>query len=315
MNSKEKAYFIKRKKTENNALQYLYCKTFTDYLQSKNLIPHSIERYARQTERYKSWLLEHRDITPENAKKRDLLDYLLYLQEKCNVSGRTRQCILGVLRHYYNFLRQAGEVEVNPANHINLRGTGKKVLIEILTPEEMNELLDNYYFLMVKPASDECRHFRLRNHLILSLCVYQGLTRMQIQNLTLDDLDMHRATITVQAGHKSNGRTLPLHASQTGIIYDYLHNDNAGMLCGRENGKVISTMPDLQELFRTVKEIYPKFINFKQLRASIITCWIQTEGLRKAQYKAGHRYISSTEEYLANDLESLKEDINRYHPM
>jgi len=30
---------------------------------------------------------------------------------------------------------------------------------------------------------------------------------------------------------------------------------------------------------------------------------------------AGHRFISSTEAYLINDLEDLQEDINKYHPI
>ena len=83
----------------------------------------------------------------------------------------------------------------------------------------------------------------------------------------------------------------------------------------KENGNLINSVPDLQKLIASTKKIYPKFTDFKQLRASIITHWIQTEGLRKAQYKAGHKYISSTEEYIANDFESLKNDINRFHPL
>lgn len=36
---------------------------------------------------------------------------------------------------------------------------------------------------------------------------------------------------------------------------------------------------------------------------------------REVQYRAGHRYVSSTENYLVNDLEDLQEDINKYHPI
>jgi integrase/recombinase XerD len=30
---------------------------------------------------------------------------------------------------------------------------------------------------------------------------------------------------------------------------------------------------------------------------------------------AGHRYVSSTEAYLVNDMDDLQEDINKYHPI
>lgn len=52
----------------------------------------------------------------------------------------------------------------------------------------------------------------------------------------------------------------------------------------------------------------------EQLRASVITQWIKLYNLRKVQVMAGHRYISSTEAYKANNLDDLKEDIKNYHP-
>jgi len=53
----------------------------------------------------------------------------------------------------------------------------------------------------------------------------------------------------------------------------------------------------------------------KQIRASVITNWLKNYNLREAQYFAGHRYVSSTENYLINNLEDLQEDINKYHPI
>ena len=307
MNSK------KHKQTKEITQQGTYYQTFTAYLQSQNIQPKYIKLYEKQTERYKKWLLAHRDITPDNAQKKDLLDFLQYLQEKRNLSSRTRQQFLGILRHYYTFLCQREEVETNPANSIKLRGTRKKGLPKILSLDQMNDLLDRFYLLKVKPAPDEYRHIYQRNYLILSLCAYQGITRSQLETLTIDDVDLHKATLTVPQGHKSNARTLPLQASQMGIFYEYLNH--ARPLFAKENGKLINSNPEYQKLLTSTKKVYPKFTDLKQLRASIITYWLQTDGLRKAQYKAGHRYISSTEEYLANDLESLKDDIDKFHPI
>ncbi|MGB3342779.1 MAG: hypothetical protein WBA61_02595 [Aequorivita sp.] len=49
--------------------------------------------------------------------------------------------------------------------------------------------------------------------------------------------------------------------------------------------------------------------------ASVITIWLGQYNLRKVQYLAGHRYISSTERYLQNDLENLHEMVNNFHPI
>ena len=55
--------------------------------------------------------------------------------------------------------------------------------------------------------------------------------------------------------------------------------------------------------------------NIKQIRASVITNWLGQYNLRKVQYLAGHRYISSTERYLQDDLENLHEIVNNFHPI
>jgi site-specific recombinase XerC len=58
-----------------------------------------------------------------------------------------------------------------------------------------------------------------------------------------------------------------------------------------------------------------KIKNLQQIRASVITHWLKLYNLRQVQYMAGHRFVSSTEAYMVNDLEGLLEDINKFHPM
>jgi integrase/recombinase XerD len=45
----------------------------------------------------------------------------------------------------------------------------------------------------------------------------------------------------------------------------------------------------------------------------VITAWIKQHGLRKAQYMAGHRYVSSTERYNEDKLEELKKEVNMHY--
>lgn len=330
MNSKEKAYFKAKNKVKQaitpkggQADEKGYYKDFTAYLQGRNIMDKNIKRYALQVEHFTNWLHTHKGKQPETCQKKDVLDFLHYLQEKRQLSASTRQHLLGMLRHYYTFLYQSGQTQTNPTLLIKLRGTKKKLLKKILSTEELDELLDTHYELKVRHAKEgktnhkgqfqSSKHIQQRNHLILSLFVYQGLKRAELLSLTLDDIDLQKATIKVNPQPKTNARTLPLQAVQIGIFYEYLQQSRP--LFPKENGLLINSKPELQKMMTDLRKLYPKFTDFLQLRSSIITHWIQTEGLRKAQYKAGHRYISSTEEYLANDLESLKDDINRFHPL
>lgn len=70
----------------------------------------------------------------------------------------------------------------------------------------------------------------------------------------------------------------------------------------------------MNKLLGQVTKLEPKVKTLRQRRASEITHWIKTQNLREAQYRAGHRYVSSTEAYQINDLEGLAEDVERFHP-
>lgn len=69
------------------------------------------------------------------------------------------------------------------------------------------------------------------------------------------------------------------------------------------------------ELNKKLKKYNNKVDSVKQIRPSVITLWFGQYNLRKVEYLAGHRYISSTERYLQDDLENLHEIVNNFHPI
>lgn len=69
------------------------------------------------------------------------------------------------------------------------------------------------------------------------------------------------------------------------------------------------------QIIKKLKKHNQKAGNIKQIRASVITNWLVQYNLRKVQYLAGHRYISSTERYLQDDVENLHEIVNNFHPI
>ena len=71
----------------------------------------------------------------------------------------------------------------------------------------------------------------------------------------------------------------------------------------------------MQKLVKSIQQIAPKIKDIQQIRSSVITNWLKVHNLRKAQYLAGHRYVSSTEAYQLNNIEELTEDIKKYHPI
>src|SRR5690606_29093962 len=68
-------------------------------------------------------------------------------------------------------------------------------------------------------------------------------------------------------------------------------------------------------IIKRLKSINQKAGNINHLRASVIVNWLKQYNIRKVQYLAGHKYISSTESYKQNNLESLQEAVNEFHPL
>jgi len=68
-------------------------------------------------------------------------------------------------------------------------------------------------------------------------------------------------------------------------------------------------------LLKRLKRLNKKVASANQLKASVIVHWLKLYNLRQVQYMAGHRYVSSTESFLVNEMDGMIEDIEKYHPI
>ena len=310
-------------------------KEFTAYLESKGLAQVTQEEYILNIGRFFSKVRKE-DI---QVTKPDILKYLEYLKNK-GLQNITRSNHLIALNHYFTFLYQTEQITANPCLLLKIRGKNKKKLHKIYTPEELDGLFDAYYQLFVR-GYDDSRHrhegqrqysvlYRERNALITSILFNQGTGTTEIERIETGDIDLIKATIKIRGGKRLKERTLPLKATQIGLCLNYLQNIRPQLTeyQTKESEKLFLPLPAISykktendmnrnvftPLAAQIKSIDRQFINFTQIRASIITFWIKTQGLRKAQRLAGHSAITTTEKYVSNDLENLIEDINKLHP-
>lgn len=294
---------------------------FEQYLQQKGIIPKTIARHEREVKKYENWLQNKHNRTPENATKKDLLNYLQHIKETRNLANATQSHILCKLKNYYSYL--AKEYGTNNITHfIKIRGTNRKYLRQLFTPDELELLCDAYYYYTqeYEPTKNELYHYPDRKKLLqgryiaLTLMAYQGLKTGEITTLTQTDFNLRKATVQIHAGRTGAARTLPLDASQIGVIMQYYADGEDTVLIPNENhfGRLSDT---LKELTLKPTANITKFKDFKQIRASKIVHWLKLYGLRKAQYLAGHKNINSTEKYLANNVETLQNELDNFHPL
>lgn len=261
--------------------------------------------------------------------KADILNYLEYLKKGRKQQNQSRRIHLQALQLYFTCLHHNEIIAKNPCSLLKLRGTKRKRLHQTFTAEELTQIFDNYYTEFIS-SQENTALSKQRNAAMLSVLLHQGVTTREIDQIQKEDLDLIKATIKIRGGKRSNARSIPLKAEQIGLLMHYNLNTRSQLvnLSAIESKKLFLPLPEqlnkptttdnlmntFRELRKQVRTIEPSFTNFKQTRASVITIWLKTVGLRKTQYLAGHRNINSTEEYQSNNIEELSKDIKQLHP-
>jgi len=309
-------------------------KGFIKYMENKGFARRTKEGHLQTLNMFFNWVKQE-DV---QVRKTDVLRYLEHLKNR-GLQNVSRKHQLTALNHYFTFLRKDGQTADNPCQFLKIRGTNKRTLYKIYSPEELDALFDAYYQLFVRGYDDSRqrhglqRHYsalsKERNALMLSLLIYQGVITPEIDRMKVNDLDLIRATVQIRGGKHCADRILPLKATQIGLFMNYLQNirPQFAEYHAEEHDRLFLPLVTTDKkhidnrkiyiydvLAKQLRQIDKRFLNYTQIRASVITCWLKTHGLRKAQYMAGHRNISTTEAYLPNNMDNLTDDINKLHP-
>lgn len=299
---------------------------FIDYLLFKGFSSSTIKSYSRDVICFEEWLNKE-NVSLETVSYADVLHYIQ--GKKKHVKQRTLSTAVNSLKHYFNFLSNHGVVSENPTQNISIKGIRRKKLYNILSKQELEELYHNFTFTEDEKQTKQNWYkaskltFK-RNKVILGLLIYQGLNTSELKDLTTNDLKLREGKIYIAGSRRSNERELTLEALQIMDLMEYTLKDRIELLkefkkesnhliisAGKGEG-INNTMAMLME---KLKDLNPNIENVKQIRTSVITHWLKTHNLRQVQHMAGHRYVSSTEAYLINDLEDLLEDITKFHPI
>ena len=296
-------------------------RSFEAYLKEQSFGSKSIARRMLVIKMYWQWLKKE-NLEAEEVNYNDLMLYMKQ-EGRRGITQRTIQSYMGVIKHYYEYLLQEGKIDLNPATDIAIKGVKRKTLY---TPIQTHELHRIYHAFPDLSLKDQ------RNKVMLGLLIYQALRTEELAKLEVGDVNLKEGVIDVKGSRKSNGRKMRLESHQVMGMYNYTLQVRSELLQLKpkrnyqkrketdrlfigDGGSTRHFSNYITQLMIKVKEINPHIINAKQLRALVITKWLKMYNLREVQYLAGHRYISSTESYLENDIEGLQEEVQQYHPL
>lgn len=292
--------------------------TFKTYLQKERHSNNSIERYLRRLKNYNSWC-KKRGINDTQIDYKTLLKYIKYLQSKDWKAESVNNQIRGI-SYYFEYLIAVGFRLDNPAEDVKVKREHTKVLSNLLSSEELEDL---YYSFETENSKDF--YFTAtakRNKVIVGLIVYQALNSTTLAKLQIEHLALYKGKIYIPSTPKSNSRTLTLKSWQVIEMMEYineyrpkiqkhinLYNEILFPLNTNQFNSILGSVT------KKLKRINHKVINTNQLRSSVITSWLNIYNIREVQEMCGHKYIGSTERYKQDNLENLQEAIKAFHPL
>jgi len=253
------------------------------------------------------------------------MQYISHLKDK-GLLQRSIDHELHAINHYYKFLQQQGLVRDNPVPFIKIQGIIKQTLHAILKKEQLEEIYKSYRLSeeagIRRLPIQELRH--KRNKVMLGFMLFQGMTITDLELLDIQDVKLTEGKIYIPGSKMYAARELPLEAAQIVSLIEYVQVTRKELIQYSNkhttkliisSGKSIKLTNTLTELMEQVRIRNDFVVNAKQIRASVIVHWLQEHGLRKAQYKAGHKYISATEAYKVYITGELAENIEQFHPL
>ncbi len=300
---------------------------FKEWLLLKRYSPNTIETTVRTVEYFRRWAEQDNIGDLSEICYQDAMMFMQW-SSKHGASQKTVGNYLSHIRKFYSFLISEGEARENPVAHIKVQGIKRKVYYDVLNTDELHNLYHAYPVTIEhepgKNIPPQAKNIlsRRRNKVILGLLVYQGLRVEELATLSVQDLQLRDGKITIHRQRRTAARTMRLESHQVYELMDYIHTVRSEFLREHEATDKLFLQRDQGDNFYGITSMMLKHLrklnkrvkNFDQLRASVITAWLKQYDLRRVQYLAGHKYVSSTEDYKAVLIDELQEDIKRFHP-
>ena len=288
---------------------------FINYLiEQEKQSPRSVAEHIKNLQRFNKWAKEQHYTNIDELTYIEILNYI----QNDKARGLKPQSInqqLNSIKKYYEYLKHIGLLDKNPTKKIILKGIVKTITQNILSYTELEQLYNDYLKLTPEIKNNPLTPYvKQKNNVLLGLMIWQGAISGELKKITLEHVNLNEGCIYIPKTRRGAGRELKLYPNQILQIYQYIQEART-KLKTKHNELVPGYLSDqCGTIIQQLQGINQKVNSLSQLRASIIIHWIKVYGKRKAQYMAGHKYISSTERFELQEIDSLTDTLLKHHP-
>ncbi len=290
---------------------------FKEYLQQRRFMQSTINGHLLNVGYFLKWVENNGLHEAENMQYTDLLNYVNY-EQKQNKDVSTINLRISSISKYFEFLKEEGLVNRNPARTLRIKGKAKTIIQNPLSYDELLQLYNNYKTLEKNVPSHIQAKTNLahqRNSIIVGLLIWQGLHSGELEKLETNHVNLNDGIIYIPSITRSNSRELKLSSQQIISLHTYIYGGiRDKFICKSETLFAGNLHNIVQLLIEELKGINPQIKNAQHIRASVILYWLRQYNKRQVQYMAGHKYIHSTEAYEVQELETLTDQLEKHHP-
>lgn len=279
----------------------------------EGLAQNTIQSYKRDLKKYVNFLSERGIHSFESISKKDILQYLQYLDDE-SLAASSVSRMISALRKFHTYLHLEGIASLNPMEEIKLPKK-KQSLPKSLSMQEVDRLL---------LTPDVKSILGLRDRAILEVLYATGLRVSELTGLKLSDLHLEMGFIqTIGKGNKE--RIVPLGEEAAFWIEEYLADSRPALSKGRKDspflflnfhGKGFTRQGIWKNMKKMVREAgIHKDVSPHVLRHSFATHILENGAdLRIVQELLGHADISTTQIYTHITKERLVQSYQKHHP-
>jgi site-specific recombinase XerD len=291
--------------------------SFKNYLIARRFMQSTINGHLLNVGYFLKWVENNGLHEVENISYTDLLNYVNH-EQKQNKDVSTINLRISSISKYFEFLKEEGLVNRNPARTLRIKGKVKTIIQNPLSYDELLQLYNNYKALeKIVPShiKEKTNLAHQRNIIIVGLLIWQGLHSGELEKLEVNHVNLNEGIIYIPSTTRSNSRELKLSSQQIITLHTYIHGGTRDKFKPQGEELFIGNLHNIINLLlEELKGINLQIKNAQHIRASVILYWLRQHNKRQVQYMAGHKYINSTEAYEVQELETLTDQLGKHHP-
>ena len=302
-----------------------HLENFKEYLFTNNFSERTIEKYLESTKSFISFIEKYyRRIQLIEMITKDIVsDYQSYLanyktNKGTHLTNRTQSNRLIGIKKFFQYLFKNDLILNDPTKNITLPKGEDKIVRNILTQDEVNEILQN--IRLDSPI-------KIRNRAIIELFYGCGIRTSELCNLKITDVNLKEQTVTVIKGKGNKSRIIPIGQYACEYIKLYLEKARKFLLKGKLNDPGFLFLSNrgnsfdrssinkcvITSVIKTTK--IKKHVSAYSFRHSIATHLLANKvDIMYIAQLLGHASLNTTQRYTRVEISDLKKVHSLTHP-